>query len=233
MWKSLLLLTLSCLPRIVVAGPGGCPEVGQKPGQYSQLSVDLCYQDSSKRLRQLKIASPDRSIMLTVDGESGKFYQNGQALGVPFAVPFEEEWIWSPDSRAVIVTTFLGNASPEIAGVSFVDGVPIVRDDLMVSIQKDFAARHPGLPCSSEPNVAGLIWIGTTKAVLVAEIQPLHCENADGYFEGYVASIPDSKILQTYSMEETIKLFRKVLGPRLLGDIKLQKEEHQRLASAR
>jgi hypothetical protein len=62
---------------------------------------------------------------------------------------------------------------------------------------------------------------------MVAEIQPLHCENADGYFEAYVVSIPEGRILQRYSMSETVKLYRKILGPRLVGDMYLQKEEHE------
>jgi hypothetical protein len=230
MWKYLIasLLILSCSS---IANPGqkDCPETGKKPGEYSQLSVELCFQDWNKGRRHLRVESPDHSLQLVVDGNNGLLYKQGRAMATTFVVTPDEEWIWSPDSRAVIVTTHLGNAGPESAGVTFVDGLPTVPDDLAETIQKDFALRHVKSPCGSEPNVAGLTWLdGSKEAVLVAEIPASpHCEKADGYFEAYVVSIPKGRILRRYSMVETVKKFGSILGPRLLGDVEEQKDERK------
>ncbi len=226
MWKAyFVLVVFVCVCVSVVADPQEeiCPAAGHTPGGYSQISVDLCYQDGDKR--HLKIDSPDRSVTLVVNDNSGQLYRNGKTIGNSFSTLDDQEWLWSPDSRAAILTTSMGSAGPVIAGVSFVGDVPAVRD-VMKPIQTDFAARHTGIPCSDEPNIAGLGWVkGSTEAVLVAEIPSTHCEPADGYFEAYVMSIPEGKILRRYSMNETVKQFRELLGPILVGDVKLQREE--------
>ncbi|HWZ84302.1 MAG TPA: hypothetical protein VNW47_16860 [Terriglobales bacterium] len=177
----------------------------------------------------MKVESPDHSVLLVVDGNNGQISKKGRAVGPAFEVTADEEWIWSPDSSAVMVTTHLGNAGPESAGVSFLDGLPTVRDDLAVTIRKDFAARHIKLPCASESNVAGLTWLNDSKqSVLVAEIPPSpHCERADGYFEAYVVSIPGGRILQRYSMKETVSRFGNILGARLLNNVEGQAEEQK------
>src|SRR5579885_330698 len=204
-----------------------CPITGQRPGDYSQLSVELCFQDWGGNQRHLRIPSPDGSLLILVDGDTGQMQEHGRRVGEPFSVSRDEEWIWSPDSQAVIVTTILGSSGPSGAGITFLRGESRASEDLTKKIQTEFAARHPSLPCSNEPNVAGLGWLGndTKSAVLVAEIPTVHCENASGYFEAFVVSLPDAKIVRVFSMRETISRFRKLLGQVLLEDIKLQKEE--------
>jgi hypothetical protein len=218
---------LTCFSPIAAARQEKCPEFGGKPGEYSQLSVELCYEDWGTNQRHLEIASPDRSVMLVVKGESARLQVKGLPVGEPFEVTRDEEWIWSPDSRAVVVTYILGSSGPSGASVRFVDSgqsVPEVAED----VGRDFSVRHADLPCAQKPNIAGLTWLDDSKKlVLVAEVPPsLRCEKADGYFEAYIVSIPEGKILRRYSMEETITRFRKVLGPWLLSDVQAQKEEH-------
>jgi hypothetical protein len=228
-----ILLISGCVSKVAHGQQLTCPETGAKPGDednYSQLSVRLCWQDFANGKRHLRIWSPDHSVLLSVDGKNGELYKNGRALGKRFEIG-DEEWLWSPDSRAIILTTHLGNAGEEIASVDFIPksaGIA-VPEDMMKTIQKHFATRHPQLKCVGDTNVGGLTWLdGSKKAVLIAEIPPSpHCERADGYFEAYVLSIPAGRILQQYSMAETVKRFGSILGPRLLGDVEEQKDERE------
>jgi hypothetical protein len=227
MWKTLCVwLMLACVLPIAWAKQKKCPESGT-PGDYSQQSVELCYQDWKTKQRHLAIASPDHSVMLVVEGETARLQVKGVPAGEPFEVTPDEEWIWSPDSRAVVVTQILGSSGPSGARVMIVDSNQSIPD-VAEGVERDFAARHANLPCAQEPNTAGLTWLyDSTKLVLVAEVPPSpRCEKADGYFEAYVVSIPEGKILRRYSMKETITRFRKVMGPSLLSDIQAQKDEH-------
>lgn len=223
-----LSLVVVCMAQSTKKTVPQCSLAGQKPGEYSQISTQLCFQDWGGNQRHLRIASPDGSVALVVEGEVGKLEENGRPIGESFPVSRDEEWIWSPDSRAVIVTTILGNSGPTGADITFVRSGPKVSNDLDKAIKQDFAVHHPRLLCSNDPNVAGLGWLGndSTKALLVAEIQPVHCEPSDGYFEAYIVSVRDRRILRRFSMRETIHRFRKLLGPTLLNDIQLQKDEH-------
>ena len=202
-----------------------CPESGER-GNYSKLSVRLCWHRDE--IRHLKIWSPDHSVLLAVDGESGQLYKNGIPFGEKFGFLPDAEWLWSPDSRATILTSFVTYPTQVIAGVDLLNGTS-EEVDVMRSIQEDFASRHPGLPCSGAVNVAGLTWLrGSKEAVLIAEIPASpRCEKADGYFEGYVVSVPQGKIMRHYSMRQTAAEFRNLLGPSLLEDIKSQQEEHE------
>lgn len=219
------LIVTCCLPLICAARQGNCPETGRKPGQFSQLSVEACFHANTDR-RHLQITSPGGSIILVVTNDTGQLYKDGQRLGAASPVG-DEELLWSPDSRAIISTLYLGNAGPIAAGVSFVGGHPAVPAITKI-VQKEFANRHRDLQCSEAPNVAGLRWLRDSReAVFVAEIQPLHCYPAGGYFEAYVVPIPEGKVLAIYPMGRAIKRFRNALGPRLLDDIKLQEEQRK------
>src|SRR5215470_5782959 len=107
MWKTTwLLLSAVCFSAISAGGQGSCPHEGRRPGDYSQLSVELCFQEWRRNERRhLEVPAPDHSVVLTVDGESGQLYRDRQPLGRPFTIASYVDWLWSPDSRAMIVTT--------------------------------------------------------------------------------------------------------------------------------
>lgn len=68
----------------------------------------------------------------------------------------QEEIIWSPDSRALIVTMILGSAGPTSADVVYAGDDPFPgRPSITEVMRKDFASRH-GDRCWSSANVAGL-----------------------------------------------------------------------------
>jgi hypothetical protein len=209
------------------AAKSGCPVVGERPGydSYSQLSIGLCFQNEKNQSRHLEVFSPDRSVMLEVDGQDARFIASGHNVGRPLMIFPDEQVIWSPDSRALIFTSSLGAAGPVITGIGFVRGEPEVPD-VTVLIQRDFAAGHGDDPCRKDANVGGLAWARDSgEAVVVAEVPPSpQCEETGGYFGAYVISVPEGKILRRYSMKDTMTRWRRILGPRLRDDIELLKD---------
>jgi hypothetical protein len=205
----------------------GCPQSGQRLGEFSQDSVDLCFQDEDNERRNLEMSSPDHSVLLKIDGQEGRFYSGGHEIGPAFKVARDVEIIWSPDSRAVIFTLSLGAAGPVAADFGVVHGPSSAADIALTErIRRDFASHHLKDKCHEEVNVAGLTWLdGSARAVLIAEVPPSpQCTESGGYFEAYIVSFPNGQILERCSMKETIRRWRKVFGPRLKGDIDLLKD---------
>jgi hypothetical protein len=204
-----------------------CPEIGDKPGSFSKLSVDLCFQNEESELRHLEIPSPDGSLLLVVDGQQARLFSKGHVVGLPFSVAHDEEIIWSSDSRALLFTLSFGAAGPVSTGFSAVqEATSTGSPDLTATIRRDFVSHHSDDACHRSVNVAGLTWLdGSAKAVLIAEVPPSpQCEEAGGYLEAYVVSFPDGRIVERYSMSETIRRWRRVFGSRLDGDINLQSD---------
>jgi hypothetical protein len=112
----------------------------------------------------------------------------------------------------------LGGEGPGTAGVIYVrqeaPGVPDITDLII----KDFASRHPDSICSDAANVGGLSWVdGSDRAVFIAqEPSSSSCGSLIGYWESYVVSIPQGKILARYSKKETVRRWRKILVPEML-----------------
>jgi hypothetical protein len=224
---SWLLITIGGLFAGSNQGHDGCPKAGRRPGGFSQLSIELCFQDEESQRRHLEIPSPDRSLLLVVDGQEAHAYAKGREVGRSFTVTRDEEIVWSGDSRALLFTISFGAAGPVSADFGAVQGVPSMGDAAVTeTIRRDFAARHTSDKCNKEVNVGGLTWLdGSTKAVLIAEVPPSpQCDDSGGYFEGYVVSFPDGQIVERCSMRETIRRWHNLLGPRLKGDIDLLKD---------
>lgn len=223
----LMLLTFVRLTTVSQVPHDNCPPQGHV-GNFSRLSVDLCFEDVENERRHLEIASPDHSLRLVVDGRDGEAYAQGQKVGQPIGIMREEEVIWSPDSRAILFTLSFGAAGPisadfrAIRNPSLADNRPSVTQ----TIRADFASRHSKDRCHQEPNIAGLTWLdGSGKAVFVAEVPPSpQCEKDGGYFEGYVVSFQNGEILERLSMKKTIQRWHKVLGSRLQDDIALLRD---------
>ena len=213
-----------CTALCANAQNGECSDSGA-PGDFSKSATSLCWQQGNE-VRHLNIWSPDHSVLLKVDGDKGTLYRNGKVVGQRYRFLADAEWLWSPDSKAAILTTLIISPAPVVAGLT-IFGSEHPLPDVTKTIRKDFSRNHPNLVCARQVNVAGLTWLERSKqAVLVAEVPPSpRCDKADGYFEAYVISVPKGEILVHYSMQETIKRFHDVLGPGLLEDIEAQKEE--------
>jgi hypothetical protein len=216
-----LVMGLVSLSAASSAKEHSCPTTGEKPGMYSRLGTILCFQDVDAERRHLEIPSPDGAVLLLVDGTTETVVKGGRQLGPSFDIGTEEtDVIWSPDSRAVITTLSLGGLGPVSAGVSYIpDGLRPEVPSITKLIQKDFALRHPDRPCNENVNVAGLTWEGSHKAVFAAEVpSSSSCGKMIGYFEGYVVSIPEGKILARFSHKQTVKRWRSILAPQMLDD---------------
>jgi hypothetical protein len=197
-----------------------CPAGGRKGGYFSKKAVSLCFQDVDKGIRHLEIPSPNQSVVLAVDGNQGRFLVNGRTVAGPIAVAPDEEVIWSPDSKAVIFTIILGGLGPVSAGISFVNPTAPSVPAITEALQEDYSARHPGQPCSHDVNVAGLAWMNdSSQAVFITEIpSSSSCGQGMGNFESYVVSIPAGKIQERLDEQDTIKRWRNILSPDLLGN---------------
>jgi hypothetical protein len=215
-----LLQLSSAFPVVARSQQQGCPKVGQRHGAYSNLSVTLCFQDADKGARHLEIASPNGAIQLVVDGNEGKFTQNGESIGGPFLIANDSEIIWSPDSRAILLTFRLGGLGPVKTGVLYVhpEASPNASD-ITKLIQKEFFSRHPDGFCSKDVNVGALSWDNSSqKAVLIAEVpSSSSCGDMLGYFEAYEVAIPEGRVLARYSQKDTVKRWRKILAPDILA----------------
>jgi len=225
---SILNLVLFALGYLVTSSDSrtGCPSQG-RAGEFSRLSVDLCFQNVETQQRQLEIPSPDHSLQFVVKGKDGQIYAQDQKVGPLFGVLRDEEIIWSADSRAILFTLSFGASGPVSADFAGVRDTSHDRESSVTeTIRADFASHHARDRCHQEANVGGLTWLdGSEKAVLIAEVPPSpQCEKDGGYFESYVVSFPSGKVLARYSMKETVRRWHDILGSRLEDDIKLLKD---------
>lgn len=223
-----LALTFLGLPERHAGGRDSCPISSHRPGSYSKLSIDLCFQDVDAERRHLEIPSPDGSTILVVESQDAWIVKKDRRIPAAFLVGrSQEEIIWSPDSKALIATLILGASGPAAADFVFVDKSPFpTRPPLTQVIRKDFASGHSGDACWESANVGGLGWLeGGREALFVAEVPPSSgYEDRGGYFDGYVVSVPDGRIVKRYPMRAVIKKWRNLLGPGLKDDIEILRD---------
>lgn len=217
-----IFLALSILGR-PAASPNAvaCP-VGGQPGVYSKLSTYLCFQDLQTGRRHLDVASPNEQVHYVINGDHGRFYLRGRAIGKRFSVGRDEEIIWSPDSKAIITTLSFGSAGPTSAGVAYVNEERLGSlPDVTQEIRRGFALRHPKLECADNANVAGLGWMhDSTTALFVAQIPPIpDCGRTWGYFDVYAVSVRTGRIVGVYPMAEALMRFKRLLGPGVRRDV--------------
>lgn len=216
-----LLLALSTFTGPLPQASNACP-VGGQPGVFSKYSVELCFQDPDTR--HLDIPSPNGSARYVVNGDHGQFYVRGKAVGKQLLVGNDEEWIWSPDSQAIISTMCFSAEGVCSAGVGYIDGraSPVVPD-VMQPIRRSFVSRHPRrakLACGDAVDVGGLGWLDNSQALFLSQIASSpHCGDDWGYFDVYIMSFPGGKILRVYPMAEALKRFRRFLGPGLRRNV--------------
>ena len=198
----------------------GCPKSGQ-PGVYSKQSIRLCFQNFDNGQRFLEILSPDQSVTLVIKGDEAELSIAGHSVG-SFPASRDQEVLWSPDSRALIVTSSFGASGPTAAYVKPVPGKGLPEmPDPTAAIRRNFAYQHHGVECSELVNVGGLGWIdGSRNALFVAQIPSTpECGNDWGYFDVYVISNPKGKIVRVYRMAVALMHFKSFLGPSLRRDV--------------
>src|SRR5215469_5560091 len=92
-----------------------CPNTGQRPGYWSRLAAVVCL--DAKDQMHLKMASPDEQKVLTVIGREldGTFFLDSAGKNDHrslFAARPGMETMWSPDSKAIALTTCFGASGP-------------------------------------------------------------------------------------------------------------------------
>jgi hypothetical protein len=205
-----------------------CPNDGEKPGYWSKSAVVIC-EDSTTKQMHLKVPSPDGKKLLFVNGREfeGTFLLNSDRERTPqelFPARAGAEALWSPDSKAIAVTTCFGAAGPCVmrTTLDLAQGAP---GEL---VKTAFAAGHEHDICYTNANVGALTWEdGSDKIVIIAEVPPsggCNEQNA-GYFEAFVVSLTERKVISRFNMQETIRLWRSILGTGLQSDIKLVRED--------
>jgi hypothetical protein len=221
-WILLALLGSGTHPR---QNSMSCSEAGQ-PGVFSKYSTELCFQDIETQQRHLEIASPDGTARYVVNGDEGQFYVRGKAIGSRYLVGNDEDLIWSPDSHAVITTICFSAEGMCSSDVSYIDGrAKPLTPAVTRTIRHSFVSRHPArshLACGSAGDivVAGLGWLDNDRPLFTAQIASSpRCGDDWGYFDVYVLSFPQGKILHVYPMPEALKRFTRFLGPGLRRDV--------------
>jgi hypothetical protein len=210
-----LLLLLFTAPIIPTAAQGtGCPKGPHT--QYSRRAVSL---DSGLE----RIPSPDGTKVLTVrtvqsdkdpDGMHILFTVN--VAGKKFQtrlLGFNAEVLWASDSSAFAVNqTEGGGGIGEEAYVFYLGESGLTKVDISAPVMKAF-----GVPVKCEvpapPNVAFIDWLGGSDKILVAaEVVPVSICQCSGMFSVYEVSLPEAKILHTYSQIEAKQKFPSFLG---------------------
>jgi len=237
--KLVLLLAL-CAPAGVAAQDD--QEKAIEPGYWSNQAVALAYwQDAplAEKAKDLTIPSPDKRRAVVVRPRSKEagtdevlpaLYVVDDGVRIkPDIVPyFHPELLWSPDSKAVAVSSSNGS----VLGtwrmlLYFVNRQAFHPLAVGQQVRADFARRYP--PCLGETatcsarklardlswiNVAAIRWLDDSRKLLVVAQVP--CSPAYGKnqcaYEGYEVEVPTGKILARYGKEAFAKKWGSYCG---------------------
>lgn len=210
-----------------------CPKAGDKGTYWSKQAVEVCWDKATDQLH-LEAPSPAGKKLLYVNGpaHTASFYLKSDHEGAPqelYAAFAGAEVLWSPDSKAVAITTCFGGNGPCSVDTIQVDDNEAQLDDSRRSpfeiVQDAFAIGHEGDVCHTEANVGALTWQdGSDKIVLIAEVPTAHCDGG-GYFEAFVVSFSERKVISRFNMQETLHRWHSILGSGLRNDIALVRED--------
>ena len=213
-----------------------------EPGYWSKQAVALAYwQDApfTEKAKDLTIPSPDKRRAVVVRPRSKEagtdevlpaLYVVDDGVRIkPDIVPyFHPELLWSPDSKAVAVSSSNGSVLGEWHMlVYFVDRKAFHPLAISQAVRTDFARRFPACvgetaTCSTTKlakdlswiNVAAIRWLGDSSKLLVVAQMP--CSLAYGTnqctFEGYEVEVPTGKILERYGKEAFAKRWGSYCG---------------------
>jgi hypothetical protein len=208
---------------LVLTGSSGaqsCPKAGTKDTDWSKLAVQLCQDNVTDQLH-LEAPSPDGKKLIYVNGPARtaslylKFDREStpQELYSTFGNP---EVLWSPDSKAVAITTCSGGTGPCLAETFLVDDKGAQLDDNRPSpfeIVQETIAGHKGDVCYTEASAVALTWLdGSDKIVLIA-LPTAHCNaHNGGHIEAFVVSLSEGKVVARVNMQETIRRWHSIFG---------------------
>jgi hypothetical protein len=176
------------------------------------------YSSSASELRATTSPDGQKHLTIRADGShlsyivrTDKGYFTARLRG------FRAEVLWSPDSSSFAVNqTEGGGGIGQRTYVFFVRRNGLQRMDVSSPVEKAF-----GAPVKCEvrvpPNIAVLQWLDSKNILMVAEIVNESLCKCSGTFKAYKLSLPNLKILESYTQSETRRLFPNALGCELRG----------------
>jgi len=176
----------------------------------------------------LRVSSPDGKKLLFVVGQEfdGNFLLKSDIESKPqeiFPARNGDETLWSPDSKAVAITTCFGANGPCKVNTTLDDD----RFSPFEIVQESFAAGHEDDICYTSANVGALTWEDSSdKIVLIAQVPTANCDDHNGgYFEAFAVSYSEEKIISRFNMQETIRRWHRIMGRGLRDDIALVRKD--------
>lgn len=224
---SLCLLAAMHLAFTCSSGAQSCPKAGEKHGYWSKQAIVVCENLATSQMH-LEMSSPDSKKLLFVTGKDlvGTFFlksgdeTNRESL---FPAYVGAEALWSPDSKGVAVTTCYGGGGPCTVQTTLDDD----RESPTAIVSDLFSEGHKNDMCYTNANVGVLTWEKSSESiVLIVEIPPSpQCDGHNGgYFEAFVVSFSERKVVSRFNMQETVRRWHSILGAGLLNDIELVRE---------
>jgi hypothetical protein len=223
-----MLLAFTCS-----SGAQNCPKAGTKDTDWSKLAVQLC-RDSVTNQLHLEVPSPDGKKLLYVNDQDSTLYLKYDNRSAPqefYAAFGTPEVLWSPDSKAVAITTCSGGNGPCSVDTFLVSDKGALLEDKRLSpfeiVQKAFVVGHKEDMCYTEAKVGALTWIdGSDKIVMITQVPTAHCEGHNGgHLEAFVVSLSERKLVSRFKMQETIRRWHGIFGNSLRVDIPGVQEE--------
>ena len=187
------------------------------PGQWSRAGAYLwpgpaVVADLPEEGRNLTIPSPDGSATVQVVGHELAVARVDGATYGPFPVEALAEVLWSPDSRAVAITSsdggWVGNWSVKVLRVA--DGK---STDPASQALKRFRRELPQCPAES-PNAGAVGWQSGGRLAILVEM-PCHgsCERMCTQ-RGYVVDARTGNVLRRLDERQVAREWRRLLGER-------------------
>ena len=138
----------------------------------------------------------------------------GKRYSLPYGTYVNAELAWSPDSRAFFLTySDGGNVGTYHVLVYFLDASGIRRTEPIPNGRRLF---KPTCFDAENPNVGAIRWGNDSRTLVIAVEVPPHSSCASmGTFRAFEITLPDAKVLKTYSQLEAKELFRESLGTEL------------------
>jgi len=128
-------------------------------------------------------------------------------------VGFDAEVLWSQDSAAFAVTQTEGSGGIGYrVYVFYVSETGLNKADVSKTVEKAFGSA---VKCDVRvpPNTGFVDWMGGSDKILVAaEVVPVSICECSGMFKVYELSLPDVRILRTYSQIEAKQKFSNLIG---------------------
>jgi hypothetical protein len=144
-------------------------------------------------------------LSFNVGGKGSTRFDVGRGTGA--------ELLWSPDSKALAVTTSNGSSNGVFDLFIFqIEGATVRKIDATQSVRKVFG--HP-VACAypEPPNVVAVAWTQSSAHLLVAaQILDHSVCDSFGTFKLYELSVPSLMVDKTYDQLEAKRLFGSKLG---------------------